>query len=150
MSAHNLSNYLALLSKTPDYEHIFIKAKQLIEIQKALLKAIPAQLQEHCAVGRYADGLLLVYVNSGAVAARLRNALPSIHQQLNKDGFEIHHIKISLQPNIHPRSTGNPSRKPRLSQAAADHLNQFTANLPHQSPLKSSLELLLAPGSKIT
>ncbi|MGG7055179.1 DciA family protein [Nitrosomonas sp. ANs5] len=150
MSAHNLSNYLTLLSKTPDYEHIFIKAKQLIEIQKALLKAIPAQLQEHCAVGRYADGLLLIYVNSGAVAARLRNALPSIHQQMNKDGFDIHHIKISLQPSIHPGSTRNPSRKPRLSRAAADHLNQFTANLPPQSPLKSSLELLLAPSKSTT
>jgi hypothetical protein len=144
MSIYNLSNYLAILGKMPDYECIFVKAKQLIEVQKAFLNAIPPQLKDRCAVGRYAEGILLIYASNGTAAARLRNLVPTILQELNRTEFKINNIKISVQLPISPGETRNsPKNIPRLSQTATDHINQLTAELPAESPLKSSLEALL-------
>jgi hypothetical protein len=148
MSIYNLSNYLAILGKVPDYECIFAKAKQLIEVQKAFLNTIPPQLRDRCAVGRYAEGFLLIYVSNGTAAARLRNLVPTILQELNRTEFKINSIKISVQLPISPGENKNSPRNiPRLSQMAADHINQLTDKLPAESPLKSSLEALLAHGN---
>jgi hypothetical protein len=147
MSVYDLNNYLTILGKTPDYERIFVRAKQLIKIQKALSNVIPPQFRDRCAVGRYAEGFLSIYVDNGMIAARLRAVIPTISQKLNRTGFKISEIKIYVQPHTRSGDSENlPKLTPCLSQAAIDHLDQLAATLPTESPLKSSLEALLALG----
>lgn len=145
MSIFNLSNYLTILGKMPDYECIFVKAKQLIEVQKAFLNAVPSQLRDRCAVGGHANGFLLIYVNNGVTAARLRNVLPTVLQELNKTDFKINSIKISIQlPVSLYEARNSPKHTLQLSQAATEHINRLAGALPATSPLRSALETLLA------
>ncbi|ABI59363.1 conserved hypothetical protein [Nitrosomonas eutropha C91] len=146
MSILNLSNYLTVLSNTPDYGQLFIKARHLAEVQKHLLDIIPSQFKNRCTAGQHtADGLLVIYVDNGASATRLRNFAPSIQQKMNKTGIKVEDIRFRIQPQLHSQESEDTHEIKRLlSQTAVEHLDRLSCSLPAESPLQSSLKALLA------
>jgi len=146
MSIINLSDHLATLSYTPDYGRLFTRARYLIEVQKHLLNSIPSQLRNRCTIGQHtAEGLLVIYVDNGTVATRLRNSTSSIQQKMNKAGIKVDIIKFRILPQPYSRESVNAHEiKHSLSQTAIDYLNKLSDSLPAESPLQSSLKSLLA------
>ncbi|MDT8363712.1 MAG: DUF721 domain-containing protein [Nitrosomonas sp.] len=144
MSIHDVRNYLTILGNLPDYEPVFNQAKRLIEAQKALLKIVPPSVGSRCAVGKYADGVLLIYADNGMIASRLRHMAPAISQHLHKDNLVTKEIKIAVQPNFSSTHlSGPPKRKHQLNQPAIDHLNALIATLPTTSLLRQALVTFL-------
>ncbi|SFU43235.1 Protein of unknown function [Nitrosomonas eutropha] len=146
MSILNLSNYLTALSNTPDYDQLFIKARHLTEVQKYLLDIIPSQFRNRCTAGQHtADGLLVIYVDNGAVATWLRNFAPSIQQKMNTAGIKVEDIRFRIQPQSYSQESEDTREIKRLlSQTAIEHLNRLSGSLPAESLLQSSLKALLA------
>lgn len=146
MSIINLSDHLATLSYTPDYGRLFTRAKYLIEVQKHLLNIIPSQLRKRCTIGQHTtEGLLVIYVDNGAVATRLRNSTSSIQQKMNEAGIKVDSIKFRVLPRPYSRESVNTYEiRHSLSQTAIDHLSKLSDSLPAESPLQSSLKSLLA------
>lgn len=143
----NLKNYLAALDNTPDSGQLFTKARYLAKVQKHLLDTLPLQFRNRCTVGQHTtDGLLVIYVDNGAAAARLRNLAPSIQQKMNKTGIRVENIRLRIQPQLHsPKSEDIHKKTTRLlSQAAIKHLDRLSDSLPAGSPLQSSLVVFLA------
>lgn len=144
MAIHDLRNYLTILGNLSDYEPLFDQAKQLIKVQKALLSVVPLPVRSRCKVGRYADGVVLVYADNGVIASRLRQLAPTILRHLTKDNFTIHEIKIAVHPdpsqNYRPES---PKRTHQLNPSATRHLRDLITTLPDESPLGQALTKFL-------
>lgn len=144
MSIFNLRNYLTILGNQPDYEPIINQAKQLIEIQNRFLQIIPSSIGSRCAVGKYSNGVILIYTDNGVIASRLRQLAPAILRHFSNNNLTINEIKIAVQPNP---SQGHPpdsrKRTQRLNSSATRHLNDLIATLPDESPLRQALVKLL-------
>ncbi|MXS84911.1 DUF721 domain-containing protein [Nitrosomonas sp. HPC101] len=143
----NLSNYLTALDNAPDYSQLFTKARYLAEVQKHLLDTLPPQFRNRCTAGQHtSDGLLVIYVDNGATATRLRNFAPSIQQKMNQTGIRVENIRFRIQPQLHSPESEDAHKKTTrlLSQAAVKHLDRLSGSLPAGSPLQSSLAAFLA------
>ncbi len=144
MSIYDLRNYLTILGNLSDYEPIFNQAKQLIEVQKVLLSIVPPSVKNRCAVGRYADGVVLVYADNGVIASRLRQLTPTILRHLTKHNFTIHEIKIAVRPNpTQNHRFESPKRTHQLNPSATRHLRDLITTLPDKSPLGQALTKFL-------
>ncbi len=146
MSNINVSDYLAALHNTSDFGKLLTTAKHLIEVQKHLLNILPSHLSDRCTVGRHTpEGLLVIYIDNGAVATRLRNFTLSIQQKMNAAGIKVSTIKFRIQPQLHTHESTNIRKTEHLlSQTAIDHLNKLSRSLSTESLLQSSLKSLLA------
>ncbi|MCC6916235.1 DUF721 domain-containing protein [Nitrosomonas sp.] len=146
MSILNLNNFLSGLDKSPEYGQLFSRAKYLVRIQEQLLSMIPPPLSNRCVAGQHtAEGNLIIYTDSGAIATRLRHLTPIIQQKMNKAGIKVESVRVSIQPRLNfpeSKNTGEVSRT--LSKVAVEHLSKLSGSLPAGSPLQSSIRALLA------
>lgn len=149
MSIRNLRNYLTILGNQPDYEPLFDQVKQLIEIQNQLLKMLPSSIRNRCAVGKYAGGEILIYADNGVVASRLRQLIPVILRDFNREGEAVDEIRIAVQPDSNRNLLADSRKRVRqLNPSATRHLNDLIATLPNESILRKSLVKLLSHNSQ--
>lgn len=140
MTTHKVSGFLSVLSRMPAYQSLFISANQVIEIQRTFFKIVPPQLAKRCIIGKFSDGLLVIYADSNAIAAKLKYITPSL---LRKFGSRVESIQIIMYTDYRKNSFSISSKqKPQLSQRAAQNLNQFALAMP-LSPLRTAIESLL-------
>lgn len=150
MSMLNLNNYLTSLSNTPDHNQLFTQANHLVKVQRQLQGIIPAQFRNSYTVGKYTDhGQLIIYVNNGAIATQLRNSAESIQQKMSQAGINVDSIKFSIQPQLVllQKNDRHITKRP-LSPVAIENLDQLSSALPFHSPLRASLQTLLANSYK--
>lgn len=145
LTAGNLSRYLAVLAQNPDYEHTFKTAQRLLHAQDVLTRYLSPAFNTRCRIGQYTtEGFLLIYTDSGAIAARLRAQLPSIQQKMNQAGLKVAHIKLAVLPHFYSSNTSDTEKKVRtLSSTAVEQLSSLSNTLPAESPLTHSLKQLL-------
>ena len=88
-------------------------------MQEAFMEIIPPQLVEFCALGKFTDGKLTIIVGNGAVAAKLKQILPSLLSKFHTSGYvEVTSIQITVQANYYICHAVNLTReKPEISQA---------------------------------
>lgn len=111
-------------------------------MQRIFLKIAPPQLAQHCILGGFFDGNLTICANNGAIAAKLRQTVPSLLLKFRVRGYEVTAIRIAVQANYLALGVNKLSaKKPRLSQTGADSLKDLAGSLP-PSPLKSAVESL--------
>ncbi|MEO7465083.1 MAG: DciA family protein [Nitrosospira sp.] len=120
---------------------------KLIEMQQIFMKMVRPQLAQHCTLGGFFEGNLTIYAHNGAIAAKLRQTLPSLLLKFQTRGYEVTAIRIAVQANYHAIGgndlPGNLSRKSlKIGQAGRESLNGLAAELP-PSPLRSAVESLL-------
>lgn len=141
MTSRRVDTFLKALGEMPAQRSLFISINQIIQLEQAFAKIVPPQLSRHCVIGKLANGKLIIYADSGAVAARIKQIVPTL---LDKLGPQI--ISISIQIGVHnyPKNVINvPSKlKLPLSQIATQNLNQLAQAMP-ESPLRSAIESLL-------
>lgn len=145
MIPHKVDSYLNLLGKTPEYASLFSLAQKLREDQSTFLKLIPAQLAQHCNLGRISNGTLTILVKNGAIASKLKQISPSLLVKLQQHGWEVTVFQILVQAdypvkNTKPLAThGYDRKKLKLSQAGKNCLSQLAATLP-DSELKNAIQ----------
>jgi hypothetical protein len=145
MASHKVNAYFNLLGKTPEYASLFTAAQKLHEDQSTFSKLIPAQLAQHCNLGRIADGRLTIVAENGAIAAKLKQISPSLLLKLQKLEWQVTAIQILVQADYAAKNTkpsarhGYSKKKLKLSASGKTCLNQLAATLP-DSELKNTIQ----------
>ena len=139
MSAHKINFYLGASERL---QSLFTQAQYLIQLQQVWCKMVPANLAGSCKVAAMEQKILVVFVDNGAVAAKLKHLLPSLLKKLQHERIEVNAIQIEVQA-ANPVNDKTLTRNLALSTAARNSLEQLAAGL-EDSPLKATLEKMLA------
>lgn len=147
MTARKINFYLGALRLTPDHQRLFGYADELTVMQQAFMEIAPPQLAQHCALGGFFEGNLTICTHNGAIAAKLRQTLPSLLLKLQAKGYEVTAIRVAVQANYlatrgSHASANLSAEKRKIGRAGMASLNGLAAGLP-PSPLKSAVESLL-------
>ena len=151
MTIHKINFFLNTLKDTPEHQELFTQVDRISEMQEAFMEAIPPQLLQFCALGKFTDGKLTIIVGNGAIAAKLKQILPSLLSKFHTSGYvEVTSIQITVQANYYTCHAVNlPSEKPEISQSGTESLNILATSLP-LSPLKTAVTSMLNNQVKLT
>ena len=127
-----LKNHASLSSLTD-------KANELTSIQQAWNTLVPSQLQPFTQAGNVQHKRLTVYVENGAVGAKIKLMLPTLLSKLQKQGLDISSIRVQVQVQSNPDKTEKAPRS--LSDEAAKSVGSL-ANQLKGSALGDVLERL--------
>lgn len=119
-------------------------AERLIRLQRAYADIAPTHLAGSSHVANYKQGVLVIHADNGAVAAKLRQLVPSLCDELCKRGCEVTQIQVKAQP-----LPANPDREKlriaaSVSAHAKENLGALAKTMSENSPLKAALERLVA------
>ena len=147
MAARKINFYLGALGAMPDHRRLFDYMDKLTAMQQAFMEIAPPQLAQRCTVGGFFEGNLTLCAYNGAIAAKLRQILPSLLLKFRARGYEITAIRVTVQANYrsitrHELSANGPAGRRKIGQAGMKSLSGLAAGLP-QSPLKTAVESLL-------
>ncbi len=118
-------------------------AERLRRLQLALERLLPPALIEQCAIGNLKKDTLILLARNGSTAARLKQLLPSLTAQFVEQGTPI--TKIQVKVSITPESVVRSSPEARsIGAGGRSSLTALAESLPADSPLRESLERLLA------
>ena len=128
-----------VLTSAPEFGTITRRAKRLLEIQRALIGALPKSLADHATVANVVDGTVVILARNGTVAAKLKQLLRRLLVKLRQQDREINAIRVRVQePN---GDKPLPQKHISLSSPAREALLALSKQL-HGSPLGRSVEKL--------
>ncbi|MEW5887494.1 MAG: DUF721 domain-containing protein [Pseudomonadota bacterium] len=118
-------------------------AQRLVELQRVYADIAPAYLAESSRVANHKQGKLVIHADNGAVAAKLRQIVPSLCDEFGKRGFEVTEIQVKAQPLEVKHQAGRWRTAISVSAHAKNRLSALASSLPADSPLKAALENLV-------
>lgn len=147
MTARKINFYLGALSTMPAHQRLFDHMDKLTAMQRVFMEIAPPQLAQRCTLGGFFEGNLTLCAYNGAIAAKLRQILPSLLLKFRVSGYEVTAIRVTVQANYRSitgreLSANGPAGKRQIGQAGMKSLVGLAAELP-RSPLKSAIESLL-------
>jgi hypothetical protein len=142
MTPHKINFYLRLLSQGASHQHLFSHVTALTEIQQVFREIAPLHLACHCALSGLSNGKLIIFAHNSAIAAKLRQMVPSLLLKFQANGYEVTAIRIAVQANSSAHENDMPGAKRSIGREGRESLRQLAAKLP-ESPLKTSVESLL-------
>lgn len=99
------------------------RAAFLQQIKTILAPTLPAQAGEHLAIADYSDGVLVLIVDSGTWATRLRYQKEVMRRALAQQmRLDLDHIEIRVRPAADGAAPA-PRYNRRIPQAARQHLS---------------------------
>lgn len=121
------------------------RAVQLEELNSKLYAYLPLSLQEHCHVGSFTGGCLIIVVSNAVWASELRYSLPALRDTLRKEAgiYQLSSIKVTVAT-----LEATPSAKDNLSLSLSSKAREAIIACGEQcsyEPLKRALAQL---GSK--
>lgn len=147
MTARKINFYLGVLSQTAGHQQLFNHAGRLTVMQQVFMDIAPPQLARYCALGELSRvGKLTIYAPNGAIAAKLRQTVPSLLSKFRAKGYEVTAIRVAVQANSSDINDGSTSARPRIGQAGTESLGRLITELP-ESPLRNAVESLLEKAS---
>lgn len=117
-------------------------AARLMRLQNMLQQQLPPALASSCSVANLKGETLVLLANGGAVAARLKQIAPTLIQQFAAAGLAITTIQVKVKV-IETREERRPPPQRTISETGSRSLEDFSATLPAESPLRESLERLI-------
>jgi hypothetical protein len=148
MAARKINFYLGSLRLAPEHQRLFSHTEKLTAMQQVFMKIAPPQLAQHCALGALVEGDLTIYARSGAIAAKLRQMLPSLLLKFRARGYEVTAIRIAVQANYNSiTDTEKVVKRLEIGQAGLESLSDLVSALP-ASPLRTAVAHLLKRQAK--
>lgn len=108
-------------------------------LQQIYARAAPHHLAEASQVANYKMGSVVIHATNGAVAAKLRQLLPSLREVFCSSGAEVTGIQVKVQgrdPVVAPR---HPVPERVISRCSASDIAALADTLPTDSPLRAAL-----------
>lgn len=140
MAARSLDAYL---NSTGGLAHLSAHAGRLVKLQRVFEEIAPSYLAASSHVANFKLGKVVIHADSGAVAAKLRQMLPSLVDEFSLKGVDITEIQVKVQPSgvapQHKRGVTAASVGP----SAKSGLSRLAEELPADSPLKEAVERLV-------
>ena len=139
---HKLTTYLKVISYSRDHQRLFVTANENMRFQKILARKLPAQLTKRCCIGSCSNGALVIKASNSAVAAKLKQMVPSLLKEFEN---QIQSIRIAVDTQDYKNQNDETKilKKPALGSVGIQALQQFEISLAH-SPLKSAIHSLLS------
>jgi hypothetical protein len=148
MAARKINFYLGSLRLAPEHQRLFSHTEKLTAMQQVFMKIAPPQLAQHCALGALVEGDLTIYARSGAIAAKLRQMLPSLLLKFRARGYEVTAIRIAVQANYNSiTDTQKVAKRLEIGQVGLESLSDLISALP-ASPLRTAVAHLLKRQAK--
>ena len=148
MAARKINFYLGSLRLTPEHQRLFSYTDKLTAMQQVFMKIAPPQLAQRCALGAFVEGDLTIYARSGAIAAKLRQMLPSLLLKFRARGYEVTAIRIAVQANYNSiTDTEKVVKRLEIGQAGLESLSNLVSALP-ASQLRTAVAQLLKKQAK--
>jgi Dna[CI] antecedent, DciA len=148
MTARKINFYLGSLRLTPEHQRLFSYTDKLTAMQQVFMKIAPPQLAQRSALGAFVEGDLTIYARNGAIAAKLRQMLPSLLLKFRARGYEVTAIRIAVQANYHSTIEPDVTVKTRqMGRAGVESLGKLVVALP-PSPLRTAVARLLKRQAK--
>ncbi len=116
MSSHKVKTYLNILSQTDEYQELFSRVNQLNKMQQTFSALVPSYLGKSCRLGNISNNKLIIFAENGTVASKLKLISPSLLLQLQKIGWDIKAIRISVQISNHTQYPHHPTNNERLNK----------------------------------
>ncbi len=141
MAARSLDAYL---NSADSLARFSAHAGRLVKLQRVFEQIAPSYLAASSRVANFKSGKVVIHADSGAVAAKLRQMLPSLVDEFSLKGAEVTEILVKVQPShaaAQHKGRGNPS--PSVGVSAKGDLQRLADELPEDSPLKEALERLV-------
>ena len=118
-------------------------AARLLRLQRIFESAVPRPLVRGVRVANFKLGRLVVYAESGAIAAKLRQIVPTLGEAFADSAPEVTGIDIKVQP----RDGGAAIHQPKTAEPPGEHAKQgltsLADSLPENSPLVRALRHFL-------
>lgn len=140
MQARSINAYL---DSADSLARLRAHAERLTKLQRVFIDLVAPHLAKSSRVANYRLGKLVIHADSGAVAAKLRQMLPSLRDEFCVRGCEITEIQVKPQPSYTPVRTSGVRPPTCVSQPAKEELSALARELPADSPLRASLERLV-------
>jgi hypothetical protein len=127
----------------PALKPLMRRLSELSAIQQLYGQIVPPSLVKLGQVGSFHDGTLIIVAENGAAAAKLKQVMPEITEQLSQRLNQALDVRVSVQVESFVGET-EPTRRKKspLSPAAIQSLSQLADDLP-PSPLKEEVALLV-------
>lgn len=133
----------AYLDSADGLARLSAHAERLVKLQRIFLEIAPDFLATSSRVANYRLGKIVIHADNGAVAAKLKQLLPSLADKFFEKGAEITEIQVKVQPLIHVAPQRGMRAAPPVGQRAKAHLNRLAGELPEGSDLKEAVERLV-------
>jgi hypothetical protein len=144
MTARKINFYLGSLRLTPEHQRLFSYMDKFTAMQQVFMKIAPPQLAQRSTLGALVDGDLTIYARNGAIAAKLRQMLPSLLLKFRARGYEVTSIRIAVQADSRSITEADGSVKTRqIGRTGVESLGNLVVALPASSSLRTAVEKLL-------
>lgn len=145
MTARALDAYL---STAGSLARLSAHAGRLVKLQRVFEQCAPSYLAVASRVANYKSGRVIIHADSGAVAAKLRQMLPSLVDNFSLVGAEITEIQVKVQPVYAAAQQSNQRGKVAAQRSAIkgeikEKLQGLADTLPETSPMKAPLQRLV-------
>ena len=140
MAARSLDAYL---NSAGDLARLSAHAGRLIKLQRVFEQIAPAYLTASSHVANLKLGKVVIHADSGAVAAKLRQMLPSLVDEFSLKGAEITEIQVKVQPSGVALQHKKRVVAAAVGSSAKTGLSRLAEELPAGSPLKEAVERLV-------
>ncbi len=140
MAARSLDAYL---NSAGGLARLSAHAGRLVKLQRVFERIAPSYLAASSRVANFKLGKVVIHADSGAVAAKLRQLLPSLVDEFSLKGAEVTEILVKVQPSHAAAQQNSRVQAPVLATSAKADLRRLAGDLPADSPLKAALERLV-------
>lgn len=140
MAARSLDAYL---NSAGDLARLSAHAGRLVKLQRVFEEIAPAYLAASSHVANFKLGKVVIHADSGAVAAKLRQMLPSLVDEFSLKGAEITEIQVKVQPSGVALQHKKRVIAATVGSSAKTGLSRLAEELPADSPLKEAVERLV-------
>ncbi len=140
MAARSLDAYL---NSAGGLARLSAHAGRLVKLQRVYEEIAPSYLAASSRVANFKSGKIIIHADSGAVAARLRQMLPSLLDEFLSKGAEVTELQVKVQPGLVAPQHDRPRQAPAVGVSAKSQLHRLAQALPAESPLKEPLERLV-------
>ncbi len=140
MAARSLDAYL---NSAGGLARLSAHAGRLVKLQRVFEEIAPSFLAASSRVANFKLGKVVIHADSGAVAAKLRQRLPSLIDEFCLKGAEVTEIQVKVQPTHVAAQHKKPGQAPAVGASAKAGLDRLADGLPADSPLREALGRLV-------
>ena len=128
-----------LIDRLPQLQGLNRQVRRLLALQDILTEVLPESLASSTTVALSAADELVLFVDNGAAAAKLKQLAPRLLASFQQQRHEVTAIRVQVQVRI--RHNPLPQKHISLSLIACQAIYELSATL-KPSPLKSALQRL--------
>ena len=119
----------------------------LLKLNGVLTQSLPSSLQGVVRVANVKSGKVILLVENGSVAAKLRQMATRLQTLFRTAGVECNGVEVKVQPSETLFESTGSTVKP-LSDAGCSHLEKLSSSLPEGDGLRKALEHLLSRAAR--